>query len=65
VLIHRNTLLAVVEARAWDLALTEGVGQAKRYAGKLAVRFTFAANGRGIYGIDMDTGKARQGLIPH
>jgi type I restriction enzyme R subunit len=55
VLEYRNTKLAVVEAKAWDKALTEGVGQAKDYAGKLAVRFTYATNGRGIYGIDMHT----------
>ncbi len=40
VLEYRNTKLAVVEAKAWDKALTEGVAQAKDYAGKLAVRFT-------------------------
>src|SRR6202051_2887783 len=56
VLEYRNTKLAVVEAKAWDKLLTEGVGQAKDYAGKLAVRFTYATNGQGIYGIDMDTG---------
>ncbi len=56
VLEYRNTKLAVVEAKAWDKELTEGVGQAKDYAGKLAVRFTYATNGRGIYGIDMQTG---------
>ncbi len=56
VLEYRNTKLAVVEAKAWDKPLTEGVGQAKDYAGKLAVRFTYATNGQGIYGIDMDTG---------
>ena len=56
VLEYRNTKLAVVEAKAWDKALTEGVGQAKDYAGKLAVRFTYASNGQGIYGIDMHTG---------
>ncbi len=57
VLEYRNTKLAVVEAKADTQALTEGVGQAKNYAGKLAVRFTYATNGRGIYGIDMETGK--------
>ena len=36
VLEYRNTKLAVVEAKAWDEALTEGVAQAKNYAGKLA-----------------------------
>ena len=48
--------MAVVEAKAWDKLLTEGVGQAKDYAGKLSIRFTYATNGQGIYGIDMDTG---------
>jgi len=56
VLEYRNTKLAVVEAKAWDKALTEGVGQAKDYAGKLAVRFAYASNGQGVYAIDMQTG---------
>ncbi len=55
VLEYRNTKLAVVEAKAWDNVLTEGVAQAKDYAGKLALRFTYASNGQGIYGIDMQT----------
>lgn len=54
---YRNTKLAVVEAKAATRQLTEGVGQAKDYAGKLAVRFTYASNGKGIYGIDMATGQ--------
>lgn len=57
VLVYRNTKLAVIEAKAWDEELTEGVAQAKQYAGKLAVRFTYATNGQGLYGIDMETGK--------
>lgn len=56
VLVYRNTKLAVVEAKAWAKPLTEGVGQAKSYAAKLAVRHTYATNGQGIYGIDMHTG---------
>ncbi len=56
VLEYRNTKLAVVEAKAWDCALTEGVAQAKNYAGKLSIRFTYSTNGQGIYGIDMETG---------
>jgi type I restriction enzyme R subunit len=56
VLIYRNTKLAVIEAKAWDEELTEGVAQAKNYAGKLAIRFTYATNGQGIYGIDMQEG---------
>ena len=62
VLIYRNTKLAVVEAKAWDEELTEGVAQAKNYAGKLAIRFTYATNGQGIYGIDMQEGT--EGELP-
>jgi type I restriction enzyme, R subunit len=62
VLVYRNHKLAVVEAKAWHEALTEGVGQAKKYADKLAIRFTYATNGQGIYGIDMDNGT--EGEVP-
>ena len=54
---YRNTKLAVVEAKAWDEELTEGVAQAKNYADKMAIRYTYSSNGQGIYGIDMETGK--------
>ena len=57
VLEYRNAKLAVIEAKALDRELTEGVGQAKDYAGKLAVRFAYATNGRGLFGIDMQTGR--------
>ncbi|MEW6584955.1 MAG: EcoAI/FtnUII family type I restriction enzme subunit R [Nitrospirota bacterium] len=57
VLMYRNHKLAVIEAKAWDKQLTEGVGQAKNYADKLAIRYAYSTNGQGIYGIDMDTGK--------
>ena len=56
VLVYRNTKLGTVEAKAWDKPYTEGVGQAKSYAAKLAVRFAYATNGQKIYGIDMETG---------
>ncbi len=59
----RNAKLAVIEAKAWDEELTEGVAQAKNYAGKLAVRFAYATNGQGIYRIDMQTGK--EGEVSH
>lgn len=63
VLVYRTHKLAVVEAKAWDEELTEGVGQAKDYAGKMAVRFAYSTNGQGIYGIDMQTGA--EGAVPH
>ena len=56
VLVYRNTKLATVEAKAWDKPYAEGVGQAKSYAAKLAVRFAYATNGQKIYGIDMAAG---------
>lgn len=55
VLVYRNTKLAVIEAKAWDKHYTEGVAQAKGYAQKLAIRFTYATNGQAIYRIDMET----------
>jgi type I restriction enzyme, R subunit len=57
VLTYRNTKLAVIEAKPYNAPLTEGVGQAKDYADKLAVRFAYSSNGHGFYAIDMDTGK--------
>lgn len=63
VLEFRNHKLAVIEAKAWDCLLTEGVAQAKDYAGKLQVRFTYATNGQGIYAVDMHEGT--EGEQPH
>jgi type I restriction enzyme R subunit len=56
VLVYRNHKLAVVEAKAWDAALTEGVAQAKNYAAKLAIRYAYSTNGQAVYGIDMKAG---------
>ena len=62
VLIYRTHKLAVVEAKAWDQQASEGVAQAKNYAGKMAVRYTYSTNGQAIYGVDMQTGK--EGDLP-
>lgn len=59
VLQYRNRNLAVIEAKAREKGYTEGVGQAKEYAGKLQIRFTFSTNGLQIYSIDMKTGKEK------
>ncbi|MBK6509422.1 MAG: DEAD/DEAH box helicase family protein [Haliea sp.] len=56
VLVYRNHKLAVIEAKAWGKPLTEGVAQAKHYAGKLTLRCAYSSNGQGIYAIDMETG---------
>jgi len=46
VLEYHNTKLAIIEAKAWDEPLTQGVAQAKHYAEKLEIRFTYATNGQ-------------------
>jgi type I restriction enzyme R subunit len=48
--------LAIIEAKRWDLPHTEGAAQAKEYARKLGIRFTYATNGQAVYEIDMAEG---------
>ena len=64
VLVYRNRKLAVIEAKAWDEELTLGVAQAKDYAQKMAIRFTYSSNGQGLYGIDMETGAEGECAYP-
>lgn len=56
VLSYRNRNLAVIEAKARDKGYTEGVGQAKDYAERLNIRFTYSTNGLRVYRIDMQEG---------
>jgi len=63
VLQYRNRNLAVIEAKARDLFYTDGVDQAKDYAQRLQIRFTYATNGLKIYAMDMD--KGQEGDIDH
>ncbi len=56
VLQYRNRNLAIIEAKKRDLHYTLGVAQAKDYAGKLQVRFTYSTNGLLIYGMDTQEG---------
>ena len=53
VLQYRNRNLAVIEAKPDDSHYTEGVAQAKDYAERLQVRYTYSTNGLQIYGMDM------------
>ena len=45
---HKGRKVAVLEAKAEDKGLTEGLGQAKLYAEKLGVRFAYCTNGLGF-----------------
>jgi type I restriction enzyme R subunit len=56
VLVHKKRKLAVIEAKKESLAPTEGVAQAKTYAGKLQTAYTYSTNGHEIYEIGMTTG---------
>lgn len=57
VLEYKNRRIGVVEAKKRDLYYTDGVAQAKDYAERLQIRFSYATNGLKIYAIDMDTGQ--------
>ncbi|MEE9264594.1 MAG: DEAD/DEAH box helicase family protein, partial [Vicinamibacteria bacterium] len=57
VLVYKNQKLSVIEAKRERDPITEGLGQAKKYAQKLHTRFAFSTNGHGIYRVDMQTGE--------
>lgn len=59
VLFYKNVKLAVVEAKSDELEVGEGVAQAKDYAEKLQVNYTYSTNGREIYEICMKTGEEK------
>ncbi|HMQ04612.1 MAG TPA: DEAD/DEAH box helicase family protein [Pyrinomonadaceae bacterium] len=61
ILEHNNRKLASVEAKSDETEIGEGVMQAKLYAEKLELKFTYAANGREIYEIEM--GEGREGTV--
>jgi type I restriction enzyme R subunit len=56
-LVYKNQKIGVIEAKAENLPVTEGVTQAKAYAEKLHIDYTYATNGKEIYAISMKTGK--------
>lgn len=56
VLEYKNRRIGIVEAKKRDLYYTDGVGQAKDYAERLNIRYTYATNGLQIYGIDIEEG---------
>lgn len=53
ILVYQNRKLAVIEAKREELSESEGVAQAKHYAGKMAIRFAYATNGHKIYRMDL------------
>ncbi len=61
ILVYKNKKIAVIEAKKDELEVGEGVAQAKSYAEKLQIDYTYSTNGKEIYEISMKTG--REGLI--
>lgn len=61
ILVYKGIKLAVVEAKARNLEVGEGVAQAKLYADKLTLDTTYSSNGVEIYQICMQTGE--EGLV--
>lgn len=57
VLVYKNHKIAVIEAKAIDLPATEGVAQAKSYAEKLQIDYTYSTNGKELYQISTKTGQ--------
>lgn len=63
VLTYKNRKLAVIEAKSNELEVSEGVAQAKQYATKLELVYTYAANGKEIYEICLAKGLEKEGLV--
>lgn len=61
ILVYKNRKIGVIEAKSDQQEVGEGVAQAKIYADKLRIDYTFASNGREIYEISMSAG--HEGLV--
>ncbi len=61
ILVYKNRKIGVIEAKSLKQAVGEGVAQAKIYAEKLHINYTYASNGKDIYEISMDS--SHEGLV--
>jgi type I restriction enzyme R subunit len=57
ILVYKNRKIGVIEAKAENLLATEGVAQAKAYAQKLQIEYTYSTNGREIYEMSLKSGQ--------
>jgi type I restriction enzyme R subunit len=62
ILVYKNIKIGVIEAKSDQEEVGEGIAQAKKYAEKLCIDFTYATNGKEIYQISMKSGQ--EGTIP-
>jgi len=63
ILIYKNRKLAVIEAKSDEQVVGEGVAQAKQYATKLNLTYTYSTNGKEIYEICLAKGSEKEGLV--
>ncbi|MDO9141729.1 MAG: DEAD/DEAH box helicase family protein, partial [Methylobacter sp.] len=61
VLVYKNRKIGIIEAKSNELDVAEGVAQAKTYAEKLRINYTYSSNGKEIYQIAMNAGN--EGLV--
>lgn len=59
ILVYKNQKIGIIEAKSDELPVSDGVAQAKNYAGKMQIDYTYAANGREIYQISMRSANER------
>ena len=59
ILVYKGIKLAVIEAKSNELKTSEGVAQAKLYAQKLGLDYTYSTNGKSIYQICLKTGEEK------
>ncbi|CAB5507479.1 Type I restriction-modification system, restriction subunit R (EC [Bathymodiolus azoricus thioautotrophic gill symbiont] len=59
ILVYKGIKLAVIEAKSNELRTSEGVAQAKLYAQKLGLDYTYSTNGKSIYQICLKTGEEK------
>lgn len=57
ILVYKNQKIGVIEAKAENLSASEGVAQAKSYAEKLNIDYTYATNGKEIYEMSLKSGR--------
>lgn len=57
ILVYKNQKIGLIEAKKLDAGKTEGLAQAKDYAKRLQIEYTYSTNGIEIYQVNMSTGK--------
>ncbi len=57
ILVYKNRKIGVIEAKQAELPASEGVAQAKSYAEKMHIDYTYSTNGKEWYQISMKSGQ--------